>query len=127
LDVVVASLNDSKLWKFDDPAFSFKKALTQTLKAAQGAFSYTYGDWQAEGRDESCGKNRTIFITITNLNQPQTETTVARVLQAIPPTMRGAANAVTNIGVKFSNTDFSAKLVSGVATFVALALTMLNY
>ena len=36
VDVVVASLNDSSLWRFDDPGFSFKKALTQTLKATSG-------------------------------------------------------------------------------------------
>jgi len=73
IDVVVANLNSSGQWKFNDPNFSFKAAMTETLKGINGQISYTYADWQNEGKDESCGKNRTIIITITNLNQPTQE------------------------------------------------------
>jgi hypothetical protein len=45
IDVVVANLNSSGQWKLDDPNFSFKKAMTETLKGINGQISYTYGDW----------------------------------------------------------------------------------
>ncbi len=69
IDVVVASLSNSSMWSFDNPLFQFDKSLTETLKSINGKLSYTYGNGEVSV-DASCGTNRVIFVTITNLNAP---------------------------------------------------------
>lgn len=77
LDVVVAYLNTSSEWKWNDTSFRFPQKWTQALQAAGDKIRYVYGNWSAEGRDESCGKNRTIIVTITNLNKAKGEMVTA--------------------------------------------------
>lgn len=100
VDVVVASLQNSSLWSPLDNNFSFQKQLTQTLKAINGAISYTYGGDDGLTPDTSCNNNRTIFVTITNVNQGTTLAT-SRLLQGAVKT----GNSVSNIGITFSATQ----------------------
>ncbi len=90
IDAVVASLPNISNWKSQDFSFSFDKALTETLKAIDGHLSYTFGDGESIEVDQTCGKNRTIFVTVTNLNKAT-------------PTSRLLA-AENNIGLTFSAT-----------------------
>jgi hypothetical protein len=70
LDVVVASLQNSSMWKFGNKYFQFDQKLTKTLKAVNDKMKYVFGEGNNEVEDDKCGVNRTIIITISNLNQP---------------------------------------------------------
>ena len=99
LDVVVAGLHNWKDFKINNPDFRFAKNLTRSLTEARdaikGQLEYTFGKGNQEEVDETCGKNRTIIVTITNLNQPA-KNAAARVL---------ADTTVTNIGIKVESTS----------------------
>lgn len=88
-------MRNSSLWRFNDPTFTFPQKWTDTLQEAGDKLQYVYGNWTAEGRDDTCGKNRTVLITITNLNKPTTSSEGGLV----------KASQVKNIGVTFSSVD----------------------
>ena len=113
LDVVVAYLNTSSTWKLNDTSFRFPPKWTQALQAVGDKINYVYGNWTQEGRDESCGKNRTIIVTITNLNKPAKEDLAT-------------AGQVKNVGVTFSSVPDNAvtKMVSAIM-FALCAMLLL--
>jgi len=73
VDVVVAGVPSFKDIKIGSPDFRFAKNLTRSLSktrdAIKGQLEYTFGKGNSESVDETCGKNRTLIVTITNLNQ----------------------------------------------------------
>jgi hypothetical protein len=99
LDVVVAGIPSFKDFRFNSSDFRFPKDLTRSLSkardAVKGQLEYTFGAGLKEAIDETCGKNRTLIVTISNLNQP-TQTPTGRLL---------ADTTVTNIGIKAESTS----------------------
>ena len=111
IDAVVASLPNSTLWNPFNANFNFDQAMTETLAAVNGALEYTYAQGDVSF-NESCGVNRTIFVTVTNVNQSPAST--SRLLAA-----------TNNIGITFSATTGFAKLLTcGLAFFASLGLLL---
>jgi len=73
LDVIVAGVPSWKDLRRNASDFRFEKNLTHSLSKAhdviKGQLVYTFGKGTIEDVDETCGKNRTLIFTITNLNQ----------------------------------------------------------
>ena len=79
LDVVVASFPKFSDIKINDPNFDLKqfgkdftRALSNAKDAINGKLEYTFGKGTNQVYNETCGDDRTIVVTVTNLKKPST-------------------------------------------------------
>ena len=106
LDVVVASIPKFSDIKFNSSTFDLKqfgkdmtRALNKTKDVVKGKFEYVFGKGTKQVVNETCGDDRTILVTITNLNK----NTLAQG-NAVQARMLADATA-TKIGMTFSSTS----------------------
>ncbi len=126
LDVVVASFPKFSDIKFNDASFDLKqfgkdftKALSNAKDAINGKLEYTFGKGTNLVYNETCGDDRTIVVTVTNLNRPATA--IATVEGRL---LAGATNG--KVGLTFSSTatpDSASSLIfSAFAIILSLAV-----
>lgn len=125
VDVVVASFPKFSDIKINDPNFDikqfgkdFSKALSNAKDAINGKLEYTFGKGSNLAYNETCGDDRTIVVTVTNLNKPaaaSSTTFEARMLAA----------SQEKVGLTFSSTATPDSAFSLLAsTFALLAFTL---
>ena len=127
LDVVVASFPKFKDIQFNDPNFDIKqfgkdftRALSNAKDAINGKLEYTFGKGTSQVYNETCGDDRTIVVTVTNLNKPATSDNVfeARMLAATP----------SNVGLTFSSTATPDSAITMIAsTFAVLLISLVIF
>jgi hypothetical protein len=128
LDVVVASIPKFSDIKYDSPTFDlsqfgkeFTRALSQAKDAVNGKLSYTFGKGTNQVTNATCGDDRTIVITVTNLKKnslAQGNQMEARMLQADATS--------TKVGMTFSSTadPNSAFYMIASTTFALIMMTL---
>lgn len=123
LDVVVASFPKFKDIQFNDPNFDIKqfgqdftRALSNAKDAINGKLEYTFGKGTSQVYNETCGDDRTIVVTVTNLNKPATSDNVfeARMLAATP----------SNVGLTFSSTATPDSAITMIASTFAVLISL---
>ena len=69
---MVAGVPNFNNLKFNQADFRFDQSLSRLLNKTHdiinGALSYTFGKGVINQVDETCGNNRTLTVTISNLN-----------------------------------------------------------
>jgi hypothetical protein len=124
---VVASIPKFSDIKFNSSTFDlgqfgkdFTRALSNTKDAINGKLEYVFGKGTNQVFNETCGDNRTVIVTITNLKK--TPATV----NALEARMLAAEGLTANkIGMTFSSTaDPNSGITVMVSMFVMVMATL---
>jgi hypothetical protein len=89
LDVIVAGVPSWKDFRENDKNLTFDQKLTRVLSYANdtlknGSYEYTFGKGSITNVDETCGKNRTLIMTVSNI-KPTNSSVIkeSRMLQSV--------------------------------------------
>jgi hypothetical protein len=118
LDVVVAGVPTWKDIRENVPNFTFDQKLTRVLSEAKdklknGTFEYTFGKGSIVEPDETCGKNRTLIVTVSNIRPSNPVVKEYRMLQS------AEGKTINDIGITVGSTSQPDSAVMMALSFVA--------
>ena len=125
---MVASIPKFSDIKFNSSTFDlgqfgkdFTRALSNTKDAINGKLEYVFGKGTKQVYNETCGDDRTVIVTITNLKKtPAVNALEARMLAA-------ESTTTTKIGMTFSSTADPNSAFTMMASMFVMVMTTLAF